>query len=353
MQPTARFAQRGNKDTLAHAANRKSLEAIVGDCRHRTGRHLRRGKGHGLHDMNLLVLGSSGQLARSLIGVKRVTAVRVMAIGRPEIDVRVPESIARAFDRNTPDLVVNTAAYTAVDQAESEPDAAHAVNAAGAGHVARACERRRIPLIHASTDYVFDGAKTSPYREDDRTAPLNVYGGSKLAGERLVMSLCSRHIIVRTAWLVSCHGRNFVTTMLRLAETRPNLDVVDDQHGSPTFAPHLAAAILAISERLAGRTAPWGIYHAAGAGEATWCDVAREVFSVSASLNGPSASVRPISSADYPTSARRPANSRLNCQKLEQAFGVRFADWRVGIAECVRSLHASNPAGRVDSRGMG
>ena len=236
---------------------------------------------------------------------------------------------------------------------ESEADAAHALNAAGAGHVAQACERRRIPLIHTSTDYVFDGAKPSPYREDDHTAPLNVYGGSKLAGERLVMNLCSRHIIVRTAWLVSSHGRNFVTTMLRLAETRPNLDVVDDQHGSPTFAPHLATAILAISERLAGRTAPWGIYHAAGAGEATWCDVAREVFSVSASLNGPSASVRPISSTDYPTSARRPANSRLNCQKLEQAFGVRFADWRVGIAECVRSLHAPDRAGRVDSGGMG
>jgi dTDP-4-dehydrorhamnose reductase len=297
--------------------------------------------------MKLLIVGSSGQLARSLIGLKAATAVGLMAIGRPVIDVRMPDSIARAFDRHEPDLVVNTAAYTAVDQAETEPAAAHAVNAAGAGHVAQACQRRGIPLIHTSTDYVFDGAKPSPYGEDDQTAPLNVYGASKLAGEHLVANLCPHHIILRTAWLVSSYGRNFVTTMLRLAETRPRLDVVDDQHGSPTYAAHLAAAILSITERLASRTAPWGVYHAAGAGEATWCDVAREVFRVSASLNGPSAPVRPIGSADYPTRARRPANSRLNCRKLEQAFGVRLADWRAGIAECVRSLHAPNPDGRA------
>jgi dTDP-4-dehydrorhamnose reductase len=302
--------------------------------------------------MKLVVLGSSGQLARSLAAAKAVSSIRVMAIGRPEIDVCVPDSIARAFDRLEPDVIVNTAAYTAVDQAESEPDAAHAVNAAGAGHVARACERRHIPLVHTSTDYVFDGAKPAPYREDDQTAPLSVYGGSKLAGERLVASLCPQHVILRTAWLVSPYGRNFVTTMLRLADTRPRLDVVDDQHGSPTYAPHLAAAILTISEKLASRSAPWGIYHAAGAGQATWCEVAREVFRVSASLNGPSASVRPIGSADYPARARRPANSRLDCQKLEQAFGVRFADWRVGIAECVRALQAPNANGSVAARGM-
>jgi len=140
--------------------------------------------------------------------------------------------------------------------------------------------------------------------------------------------------------------------MLRLAETRSQLDVVDDQHGSPTYAPQLAAAILWIADRLARCTPLWGTYHAAGAGEATWCDVAQEIFSVSASLNGPSASVRPIRSADYPTRARRPANSRLDCQKLEQAFGVRFADWRVGIAECVRALHAANPDGRFAARGL-
>ena len=252
----------------------------------------------------------------------------------------MPDTILRAFDRTAPDLVINTAAYTAVDNAKSEPDLAHAINAAGAAQIARICERNDVPILHLSTDYVFDGAKPEPYTEDDITAPLGVYGRTKLAGEHLVAAACPRHLILRTSWIVSPYGHNFIRTMLRLAQSRHEIGVVDDQHGTPTFAPHLATCVLTIAESLiaSGNAISWGVYHAAGTGQATWCQLAREVFLQSARLKGPIASVRAISTAEYPTTAARPANSRLDCTKLEQVFGIRLPDWRSWIAECVHSL---------------
>jgi dTDP-4-dehydrorhamnose reductase len=207
--------------------------------------------------------------------------------------------------------------------------------------MAEACEQRGIPLIHISTDYVFDGSKPAPYVECDPVAPLGAYGLSKLEGEQRVAAACRRHIILRTAWVLSPYSHNFVKTMLRLGLRRAEIGVVDDQIGNPTYAPHLAIAILTIAHiHLVkdGGGLPWGVYHAAGAGEASWCDVARAVFLQSSRIEGPSPRVRPITTAEYPTPARRPANSRLDCSKLARTFGIRLPDWRVGIAECVLLL---------------
>jgi dTDP-4-dehydrorhamnose reductase len=293
----------------------------------------------------LLVTGRGGQLAQSLCEVAAQRGLEVVALGRPDLDLTDAASIAAAIERAAPSIVVNAAAYTAVDKAESEPELAHAVNARGAGHMAEACERRGIPLIHISTDYVFDGEKSHPYTEDDAPNPASAYGRSKLDGERRVAAGCSRHIILRTAWVHSPFGHNFVKTMLRLAASRPEVAVVDDQAGSPTYAPHLADAIVSIAAHVLDGSQkgghPWGIYHAAGQGEATWCAFAREIFRCSAALGGPTANVRPITTAEYPTPARRPRNSRLDSGKLIRTFGVQLADWRKGTADCVRRLVAS------------
>jgi dTDP-4-dehydrorhamnose reductase len=198
-------------------------------------------------------------------------------------------------------------------------------------------------LIHVSTDYVYDGTKATPYVEDDPTAPLGAYGRSKLAGEDAVRSAVRRHVILRTAWVHSPFGGNFVKTMLRLAGERPEVRVVDDQIGSPTYAPHLAEAILAIA-RIAVEEPErrvWGTYHATGTGYVSWCGLAREVMRVSGAQGGPSANVVPITTADYPTPAKRPANSRLECSKLSKTFGVTLPDWQIGVSDCVMRLQSS------------
>lgn len=291
--------------------------------------------------MKVLVIGREGQLARSLVDAAKQAGVEVVAVGRPEIDLAMPSTIGGAISQHAPGLVINVAAYTAVDQAEKEPALAFAINADGAGHVARACAAADVPLMHISTDYVFDGSKTSAYVEDDAVSPLGVYGSSKLEGERQVAAAHARHVIVRTAWVVSPFGHNFVKTMLRLAQSRPEISVVGDQIGCPTYAPHLASALLAVAQQIGRRdraAAPWGVYHATGTGEATWFDLAQEVFAQSRRHGGAAASVKPITTAEYPTPARRPANSRLDCGKLARTFDVRLPDWRDGIAECVAVL---------------
>ncbi len=291
--------------------------------------------------MNTLVIGNKGQLARSLIEAKKPKGMELIAVGRPACDITLPETVARAFNLINPDLVINTAAYTSVDRAESEPQLALAVNAKGASTVARACSSRAIPLIHISTDYVFDGSKGAPYVEDDLVAPLGVYGRTKLEGEQAVTEICARHVVLRTAWIVSPFGRNFIKTILRIAENQPEIGVIADQFGNPTYAPHLATAILKIcSSILGGHKAAlaWGTYHAAGTGEATWCDLAQAVFVQSKRLGGRFAVARPIATEDYPTPARRPANSRLNCAKLARTYGITLPHWRDGVSECVSQL---------------
>lgn len=290
--------------------------------------------------MKLLVIGRSGQVAQALAACGNPGGQKIVTLGRPDVDVVKPDTLRAAMQNHQPDVVVNAAAYTAVDQAEAEPGQAYAVNETGAENVATVCAENECPLIHISTDYVFDGSKSTPYCETDPVAPLGVYGQSKYAGEQRVAENCPHHVILRTAWVYSPYGKNFIKTMLRLAQDRSELSVVSDQIGSPTYAPHLAEAIVAVADILCrdGSDVRWGVYHAAGQGDASWYDVAQKTFDVATSLGGARAEVLPIPSSDYPTPAQRPANSRLNCESLKKNFAITLADWQLGIETCVRQL---------------
>lgn len=296
--------------------------------------------------MKILVAGAQGQLARALVDTARAhDGLDVIALGRPRLDLLDEAAIAEAFAAIQPDLVVNAAAYTAVDKAESDADAAFALNRDGAAALAAAANRHACPIIHASTDYVFDGAKGEPYVETDPVNPASVYGRSKLEGEIAVMAANPRHLIVRTAWLYAPYGQNFLRTMVRLARERSQLRVVGDQRGTPTYVPHLAEAILAIAAQLGSGRRPgdaWGIYHAAAAGETSWAGFAAEIVRVSAQHGVPAVPVLPIATAGYPTPAARPANSRLDCSKLQRTFGVRLPRWQQGVRECVAHLAREN-----------
>jgi dTDP-4-dehydrorhamnose reductase len=290
-----------------------------------------------------MITGTRGQLASSLLEAGAAEGYTIFAAGRPALDLTDRASIDATIARLEPDVVVNAAAYTAVDMAERETECAYAVNATGAGHVAEACARREIPVIHISTDYVFDGAKPGPYVEDDPASPISVYGHSKLCGEQQVATANWRHVILRTSRVYSPFGANFVKTMLQLARSRPEIGLVDDQISCPTYAPHLAEIILAISDRIAGKSGghnAFGVYHAAGSGAASWYGFACEIFRCSSELGGPVASAKPIITADYPTAARRPVNSRLDCSRLARAFGLTLPPWTVGTRDCVARLLA-------------
>ena len=288
--------------------------------------------------MKLLVAGASGQLAHALVErSRRLAGVTVTAMGRPQLDLLDQASIARAIETVRPDVVVNAAAYTAVDKAESDAAAAFALNRDAAGVLAAASAAAGWPIIHVSTDYVFDGAKSGAYLEEDATNPMGVYGRSKLDGEAAVAAGNAQHVILRTAWLYGAHGSNFLKTMLRLARERPELRVVADQHGNPTYAPHLADAILAIAAQV-GSTDHWGTYHAAATGETTWHGFASAIVAAAKPLGVPQIPVLPISTAEYPTPVRRPANSCLDCRKLERTFGISLPTWQQGLAECIAEL---------------
>lgn len=286
--------------------------------------------------MRIAVTGSQGQVVQSLIARARGTELDIVALGRPELDLADPATILPALEAVQPDLIVSAAASTAVDRAEEEIEAAYAVNAAGAGAVAQAANRLGVPVVHLSTDYVFNGRKSEPYVESDPTDPLGVYGGSKLAGEVAVQAACANSVILRTAWVYSPFGNNFVKTMLRLAGQREELGVVADQLGNPTSALDIADGVLAVARNLCTdpSSALRGIFHMTGAGEASWADFAEAIFAVSARLGGPCARVKHITTAEYPTPAPRPANSRLDCGKLKSLHGVRLPEWQ-GAMEIV------------------
>lgn len=293
--------------------------------------------------MRIVVTGRDGQVARSLAERGAESGHEIVALGRPELDLTAdPATIAAALTAARPDAIVSAAAYTAVDKAEADADLAFQVNAKGAGAVASAAAALGVPLVHLSTDYVFEGSKDSPYTEDDPTGPTGVYGASKLAGERAVLDAHANSAILRTAWVYSPFGANFVKTMLRLAADRDEVAVVADQRGSPTSALDIADGILAVVSNLASRPDRElrGTFHLTGAGEASWAEFAQEIFAASAEAGGPSARVRHIGTADYPTPARRPANSRLDCSKLAQAHGVQLPDWRGSTKQVVRRLVA-------------
>jgi dTDP-4-dehydrorhamnose reductase len=290
--------------------------------------------------VRIAVTGKTGQIVTSLIERAGNGPHQIFALGRPELDLADLASIEPTIRAARPDAVVSAAAYTAVDTAESERDLAFAINAAGAAEVARVAHELLIPVIHISTDYVFDGSNAAPYVESDPVAPRCVYGESKLKAEAVVLASHPGAVICRTSWVYSPFGANFVKTMLRLAGTREELSVVADQIGNPTSALDIADGVLVLVEALVEHPleAPRGIFHMAGSGECSWADLAEAVFAASAANGGPSAKVNRIETKDYPTPASRPANSRLSCDKLARAYGVYLPDWRQSVAQVVARL---------------
>ena len=291
----------------------------------------------------IFVVGEHGQLAQALRGASTARGHAVRLAGRATADLTAPDAVAAAIANFAPDVVVNAGAYTAVDKAEDEPELAFRINRDGAAEIASATAGTGAALIHISTDYVYDGAKSSPYLETDATGPLGVYGASKLAGEAAVEAAGGHPVILRTSWVCSPYGHNFVKTMLRLAGQRDEVAVVDDQWGAPTFAADLAAAVVTIAEVLSSvsdRSRLAGIYHVAGTGYTTWCDFARSIMQTSLKRGGPSCRVRAITTPEYPTRARRPANSRLDCTKIARSFGIRLPPWQTSLNVCLDQLIA-------------
>ena len=289
--------------------------------------------------MRIAVTGSMGQVATALVD-QAGPEFEIVLLGRRVFLLEDRGAVLAGLRAARPDVVINAAAYTAVDQAEAEEGLALAVNGEGAGHVAEAADRIGAPLLQLSTDYVFDGALDRPYREDDPTGPRSAYGRSKLLGERLIAERCANSVILRTAWLFSPYGANFVRTMLSLNETRDEVSVVADQRGNPTSALDLAAALLAVAARVREDSSAGlrGVFHMTGSGEATWADFAEAIFAEAAARGRRSTRVKRITTADYPTPARRPANSRLDNEKLRRVYGLELPDWRRSLAACCARL---------------
>ncbi len=286
----------------------------------------------------ILVTGGTGQVATAL-----GAAAGTVLVGRPEFDFDRPETLATVFAASRPRLVVNAAAWTAVDAAEAEPEAAMRANRDGPAALARLCADAGIPIVHISTDYVFDGDKGAPYVEADPPSPTGVYGRTKLAGEAAVLAACPQAIVLRTSWVYAATGKNFVRTMLGAARKTDRLRVVADQRGCPTSAADLAAAILAIAARLEDSWRPGfgGVFHAAGTGETTWHGLAVAVFEQAARHGQPKPEVTPIATADWPTPARRPADSRLDCARLGRVFDIRLPDWRPSLDRTIDDIFGS------------
>ncbi len=289
--------------------------------------------------MRVLIAGREGQLARALLA--RLAGYELTALEPPELDLTSRDSIAAAMETARPDLVINAAAYTAVDRAEDEPALARAVNATGAGWLAEAAAARGAPFVHVSTDYVFDGTKGAPYVETDPVRPLGVYGATKEEGERQVLAANPRSAVIRTAWVCSPDGANFVKTMLRLAKERDEIRVVADQHGAPTFAADLADAIARMAPRLLAAQAgdeAFGIFHLSGAPHTTWHGFTQEILAQAGARGHRVPKLTPIATADYPTKAQRPADGRLDCGKIARVHGIQAAEWRVSLGRCLDVL---------------
>ena len=296
--------------------------------------------------MRIVVTGGPfGQVLESLMEVGSAAGHEIVSLGPPQLDLAGDAgAILDVIKAAEPDAVVSAAAYTAVDKAESETELAFAINARGPGAVAQVASELKVPMVHISTDYVFDGSKPSPYTEEDTTGPTSVYGASKLAGEEAVLAAHDDAAVLRTAWVYSPFSANFAKTMLRLAEDREELGVVADQRGNPTSALDIAAVVMAVLENLKKSNDPTlrGLFHMTGSGEASWAEFAEAIFAASSAAGGPSARVRSISTEDYPTPAKRPANSRLDSSKLARVHGVRLPDWRTSTEIVVRRLVGSN-----------
>ena len=280
----------------------------------------------------ILVFGKTGQVARELQQLGTVTA-----LGREEANLSDPQACAETIRNNAPDAVINAAAYTAVDQAEDEEAIATVINGDAPTAMAKACAQVGIPFVHISTDYVFEGTGQDPWRLQDQTAPQNAYGRSKLAGETGIADSDGTYAILRTSWVVSAHGANFVKTMLRLSGTHQTLNIVGDQIGGPTPARDIALACLQIAEQLIQDPSKSGTYHFSGAPDVSWADFANEIFDQA----GKSVAVTPIPATDYPTPAQRPLNSRMDCTATKWAFDIERPDWVTGLKTILDDLEAS------------
>ncbi len=293
----------------------------------------------------ILILGATGQLGHELQR-SFVDAGEQIACSRDSVDLAKPRQIQDVVRKAAPDVILNAAAYTAVDRAEAEPELATAINAIAPGVLAAEAQRAGALLVHYSTDYVFNGSKTTPWSETDATHPLNIYGQTKLAGEQAIQQVGGKFLIFRTSWVYGPHGRNFLLTMLRLGRERKQIKVVDDQYGAPTSSMELADATRSVvGQILAGQfdsESQWaGLYHMTCSGSTSWCGFAREIFlQAGQMLEGHTPEVLPIASAEYPTPARRPANSVLSGEKLMSTFGVRLADWQAALQLVIARLSA-------------
>ncbi len=285
--------------------------------------------------MRALVFGTTGQVAQELVRRAAERGMRIEALSRAEADLANPEACATAIAATRADAVINAAAYTAVDRAESEPELAQRINAEAPGAMARAAAARGLPFLHVSTDYVFDGHPGRPWREEDPPAPLSAYGRSKLAGERAVTAAGGTSAILRTAWVFSAYGSNFVKTMLGLCAERGTLRMVDDQRGGPTPAADIAGALLTIAEAIAAGRGATGIFHFAGAPSVTWADFAEAIF---AARGGPAPAIERIPSSAFPVPAERPKNSVLDCSRIAEAYGIAQPDWRPRLEEVIGEL---------------
>lgn len=291
--------------------------------------------------MRIVVTGKSGQLVQALIERGPLAGATVIPIGRPELDLAQPVSWRALIANARPDVIVSAAAYTAVDQAESEPGLVHAVNAAGPRALAADAAALGVPVIYISTDYVFDGTKAGRWTEDDTPDPINVYGASKLAGETAVLAESPGNVVLRIGWVYSPFGSNFAKTMLRLAAERDTLRVVGDQFGGPTSAFDIADGILAVARNILAapdRSDLRGVFHMGPEGEATWAQFAQEIFAWISAHGGRAVTVDTIDTADYPTKARRPMNARLDSAKLASTHNIRLPDWRASLAPVLQRL---------------
>lgn len=296
-----------------------------------------------------VVFGAKGQVGYELIALAADRGLDFKGLSRSETDITDVTAVKRAFEKFVPAVVINCAAYTAVDRAEQEAELANAINADGAEIVAAISASLNVPLVHLSTDYVFDGNKKGAYTESDTPAPINVYGHSKLQGERRVQASCKNHVILRTSWVYGPHGNNFLRTILHLAKERDELRIVNDQYGCPTSTADVAEAIISIAEKLLAHKDVTGTYHFAGIGRTNWYEFATEIVNRQSAFTGRSPKVIPISTSEYPTAARRPMNSELNSEHFSATFGYSAKAWKARVAQIVDALLAPGKQSKAAS----
>jgi dTDP-4-dehydrorhamnose reductase len=291
--------------------------------------------------MKILITGAEGQVGKELVSIAKQHGLDVIAAGRAELEITQLKNIESAIQHHKPDLVINAAAYTAVDRAEEEQDIAYAINRDGAENLASVCKEQDIPLLHISTDYVFDGTNSEAYSEMDAVSPLGIYGISKWQGEEAIRQKLPQHIILRVAWVFGAQGNNFVKTMLRLAKDRDELNVISDQFGGPSPAKDIAKTLISLAETYQKeKTLEWGTYHYCGTEKTNWCNFSKEIFTQAKEkgLINKEIKVHAITTAEYPVPAKRPANSMLNCSKLKNTFGIEMPSWKKALNEVLIEL---------------